>query len=169
MTGDPRRATRSLLWTGVVLGMGVVGTLDEVVLHQLLQWHNFYVHTTEYWRIFSDGIFHVVASGLLFLGAMRLWGQRRLISSSGDGRALAAGILIGMGGFNLYDGTIQHKVLQLHPVREGVENQLPYDLAFNAVAVALLVAGWLLWRGVRSREAGPPQSTEAHARTGAAS
>ena len=143
---ESRQATRSLLQTGLILGVGVVGTLDEVVLHQLLQWHNFYVHTTQYWRTASDGLFHVVASALLFGGAMRLWTGRRLISASGDGRALTAGILLGMGGFNLYDGTIQHKLLQLHPVREGAVDILPYDVAFNAVAVVLLAAGWLVWR-----------------------
>lgn len=139
---------RSILVTGLILGVGLVGTLDEVVLHQLLQWHNLYVHTTQFWRLFVDGVFHAVMSGLLFLGAMRLWADRRRIGRAPDGRALAAGVLLGMGGFNLYDGTVQHKLLQLHPVREGVENILPYDLAFNGVALALLLAGWLLWRGV---------------------
>ena len=147
---------RSLLRTGLILGVGAVGTLDEVVLHQWLQWHNFYVHTTEYWRIFSDGVFHAFAAGLLFVGAIRLWAMRGRIGPADDGRALAAGILLGMGGVNLYDGTIQHKLLQLHPVREGVDNILPYDLAYNAIAIAVLVAGWLLWRSVRSGEAGGP-------------
>jgi len=36
----------------------------------------------------------------------------------GDGRALASGMLMGISGFNLYDGAIQHKLLRLHPVRE---------------------------------------------------
>ncbi len=147
-----RAAIRALLWTGVILGVGVVGTLDEVVLHQLLQWHNLYVHTTQYWRTFIDGIFHFVMASLLFLGALRLWAQRALVHSVADARPLVAGILLGMGGFNLYDGTIQHKVLQLHPVREGVENILPYDLAFNGAAIALLAGGWVLWRRV-SRDA----------------
>ena len=147
----PRRRddrARQLLTTGVILGIGLVGSLDEIVLHQLLQWHNFYVHTSQYWRTFIDGLFHLATATLLFLGAMRLWAQRRLLATLREGRALAAGILLGMGGFNLYDGTIQHKLLQLHPVREGVENLLPYDLAFNGVASALLLIGWLLWRGV---------------------
>jgi uncharacterized membrane protein len=143
---DSHRPTRALFRTGLILGVGVVGTLDEVVLHQLLQWHNFYVHATEFWRIASDGLFHAVTSGLLFLGAMRLWAQRRLLSVSGDGRTLVAGILFGMGGFNLYDGTIQHKLLQFHPVREGVTDILRYDLAFNGLALALLLAGWLVSR-----------------------
>lgn len=142
--GAPAR--RSLLRIGVLLGMGVIGTLDEVVLHQLLQWHNFYVHTTSYWRIVSDGIFHLVSSALLVIGALMLWARGYEFRAPGEGRALLAGVLIGMGGFNLYDGIIQHKILQLHPVREGVPNILLYDLVFNGIAVALLAAGWWLWR-----------------------
>jgi uncharacterized membrane protein len=148
-----RGANRALLWTGVMLGIGLVGSLDEIVLHQLLQWHNFYVHTDAHWRIVSDGLFHTFTTALLFAGAWRLWSQRGLIARVGRGRALAAGILFGMGGFNLFDGIVNHKLLQIHPVREGVENLLPYDLVYNAIALALLVAGWLVWRNVRSDQA----------------
>ncbi len=145
----PGREAGTLRWIGVILGVGVIGTLDQVVLHEMLQWHHFYVHTTLDWRLFIDGIFHAVTAGLLLLGALLLWLRRHRISRAGaTGRARGVGILRGMGGFNLYDGTVQHKLLQLHPVREGVDNIWPYDLAFNGVAVLLLVAGWLLWRGV---------------------
>jgi uncharacterized membrane protein len=151
LTDAPRsldQRVRTLLITGVILGIGLVGTLDEIVLHQLLQWHNLYVHTTEYWRIFIDGLFHAFSSAMLFAGAMRLWSGRRSISSVSSARPLVAGILYGMGGFNLYDGIVQHKLMQLHPVREGIENQLPYDLTFNGIALLLLIAGWLVWRSV---------------------
>jgi uncharacterized membrane protein len=144
------RAARSLLWTGVLLGVGVVGTLDQVLLHELLQWHTLYVHTDRFWRTFIDGLFHLATAGLLLFGAMRLWRRQELRAARWAGRTLAAGVLLGMGGFNLYDGTVDHKILQLHPVREGVADQLPYDLAFIAVAVLLLVAGWLVWRSTRS-------------------
>ena len=153
-----RGPTRTLLWIGVILGIGIVGTLDEVVLHQLLQWHNLYVHTTQFWRIVSDGIFHLLTGGLLLLGALLLWRKRHQLDPLEDGRPLLAGILFGMGGFNLYDGTIQHKILQLHPVREGVENILPYDLVFNGLSLALLIIGWVVWRSIPSRADGaaPP-------------
>ena len=39
---------------------------------------------------------------------------------------------------------------KLHPVREGVPNLLPYDLAFNAIALVLLLLGWWLWRSLRT-------------------
>jgi uncharacterized membrane protein len=147
---EDRRATRSLLWTGVILGVGVIGALDEIVLHQLLQWHNFYVHTTQFWRIFSDGVFHLASSALLLFGAFRLWRDRRLLSEVGSARALVAGVFLGMGAFNLYDGTVQHKLLRLHPVREDVANQLPYDVGFIGIAALLLATGWYLWRGVQA-------------------
>jgi uncharacterized membrane protein len=146
---DTAEQARTLRRIGLVLGVGVAGTLDEVVFHQLLQWHNFYVHTTERWRIVSDGLFHLFSAAMLYLGALLLWRARERIASFRDARALLAGTLIGAGAFNLYDGTIQHKLLQLHPVREGVANLLPYDLAWNLAALVVLGAGWAMWRGVR--------------------
>ncbi len=140
---------RRILWTGVLLGVGVVGTLDEVVFHQLLQWHFFYVHTDDFWRIFSDGMFHIFTSAALVLGALRLWRGRGGERTRAASLVFGAGLLFGGGGFNLFDGTVNHKILRIHPVRLGVENPLPYDLAWNGVSVALLVVGWWLWR--RSR------------------
>jgi uncharacterized membrane protein len=131
---------------GVAFGIGLAGTLDEIMFHQLLQWHNFYVHTTEYWRIVSDGLLHLFSSLLLSLAAMMLWVNRRRIAHVTGARNLLAGTLAGAGGFNLYDGIINHKILQLHPVREGVQNILPYDIAWNGTALAILAVGVWLWR-----------------------
>jgi uncharacterized membrane protein len=135
----------SLLITSLLLGIGLMGAMDTILFHQFLQWHNFYIHTDQYWRIVSDGFIHTVTTTLLFVGAIRLWRHRRLLVRTGPYQ-LAGAILLGMGGFQLYDGTINHMVLQLHPVREGVANQLPYDFAWNATALALLVVGWIIWR-----------------------
>lgn len=142
---------RSLLLTGVLLGIGIVGTLDEVIFHQLLQWHNFYVHATQRWRLISDGLFHIFSSALLVISAIRLWRDRHRQPIPNEGRTLAAGILLGGGGFNLYDGTIQHKLLNLHPIREGVTNILPYDLLWNGAALLIVLAGWLIWRTIQPR------------------
>ena len=35
----PGNRAQGLFWPGVLTGMGIAGTLDEVVLHQLLAWH----------------------------------------------------------------------------------------------------------------------------------
>jgi len=39
---------------------------------------------------------------------------RSALSALGSGMPLVAGVLMGVGGFNLYDGTVQHKLLDLH-------------------------------------------------------
>jgi len=142
-------AARSLLRTGVILGVGLAGTLDEVIFHQVLQWHNFYVHVEESGRIVSDGLLHLVSSAFLMAGALRLWRQRHALSALGSGMPLVAGVLMGVGGFNLYDGTVQHKLLDLHQVREGIANPLPYDIAWNLTALGVLLAGVWLWRRER--------------------
>ncbi len=74
----------------------------------------------------------------------------RTAAGNGRVRRFWAGTLLGLGGFNLFDGTVQHKVLRLHQVRPAAENWLPYDLAFGGRAVVALVVGLLLLRGTRS-------------------
>lgn len=141
-----RKLRRRTAGIGFVLGVGVIGTLDGVVVHELLQWHRFYVDTTQFWRVFIDGLFHLFSAAFLLAGAVMLWRQRRALTGFNGGAFLGAGPLLGMGAFNLYDGVVQHKVLRLHPVRVGAENILLYDLAWNGAALLLLVWGWWLYR-----------------------
>jgi uncharacterized membrane protein len=68
--------TRILLRIAPVLGVGIAGTLDKVILHEWLQWHHFYVHTTLEWRIFIDGFFHIASAALILIGAVMLWMRR---------------------------------------------------------------------------------------------
>lgn len=147
---EQQQARVSLRTTGIVLGIGIVGTLDEVVFHQILRWHNFYVHASWTVRSLSDGVFHFVTFLMLLYAAWRIWRQPRFGTSSLEASILGAGILIGMGGFNLYDGIIHHKLLQLHPVREGVASLLVYDLIWNGVALLLLLTGWWWWRRIQA-------------------
>ena len=60
-------------------------------------------------------------------------------------RRWAGAVLVGWGGFQLYDGIVQHKLLGLHQVRYDVE-LLPYDLTWNGAAVLGLVA-WAYFTG----------------------
>jgi uncharacterized membrane protein len=147
VVGLTARERRSLFWPGVLTGIGLAGTLDEVVLHQLLGWHHFYDRSTPTAGLVSDGLFHLFSTAVLVIGIIQLVERRR--SSPDPPRLALAGILLGAGGFNLYDGTIQHKLLGLHQVRAGVPDNLPYDLAFLSVAAALALAGALLLRQVR--------------------
>ena len=142
------RARSSPFWPGVLVGIGVAGTLDEVVLHQLLGWHHFYDRSTTSVGLLSDGLFHLFSTAVLVVGVIQLVERRR--TSPDPPRLALAGILLGAGGFNLYDGTIQHKLLGLHQVRANAPNTLPYDLAFLALAAAVALAGAALLR--RSRQ-----------------
>lgn len=147
-TAVPEQAAtmRLVFRTGALLGIGLVGSADEILFHQLLQWHNFYVHGSDYWRIASDGLFHLLTTAVLFLAAARLWSRRRQFSTFMNSRLFWSGVFMGGGGFQLFDGTVNHKVLRLHPVREGAENILPYDVGWLVSGLFLLYCGWLLWR-----------------------
>ncbi|MFC0676750.1 DUF2243 domain-containing protein [Lysobacter korlensis] len=129
----------------LVIGIGLMAAVDEIIFHQLLAWHHFYDRSTPTVALFTDGLLHAaelvaVVSGFFLYADVRRDGPI-------DRRAAWSGLLIGAGGFQLFDGLIDHKVLRVHQVRYGVDNLLMYDLAWNAAGVALLLIGLWLWRG----------------------
>ena len=145
--------SRSLLWPAVLVGIGVAGSLDEIVLHQLLRWHHLYDRGSQAAGLIADGIFHLASTAALVVGLVLL--VQRWRTAPGPLRQAVAGILVGAGGFNLYDGLIQHKLLGLHQVRAGAPNNLPYDLVFIGLAAVTLLAGLLLLRATGSPSAAP--------------
>jgi uncharacterized membrane protein len=134
----------------MLVGIGVAGFVDETVFHQLLHWHHFYDRSTPAWGLVSDGIFHAgswfsIVIGLVLLADLRrrgAWARRRWWG----------GVLLGLGAFQLYDGTIQHKLLRLHQIRYHV-GLAPYDWTWNVLAAVMVVAGLVLWRRARARAA----------------
>jgi uncharacterized membrane protein len=126
------------LWSGVLLGVGVAAFVDETVFHQLLHWHHFYDRSTSDIGLVSDGIFHAFG-WFATVAALFLFADLRRKRTLDRGR-WAGGLLLGAGLFQLYDGTVQHKVLGLHQIRYDVD-LLPYDVAWNVVAILLAVAG----------------------------
>lgn len=134
-------ARRSLLATALI-GIGLMAAIDEVVFHQVLAWHHFFDRSTPAIGLLSDGLLH--AGGLLLLVAGFF-----LFADLRQRRALApdwawAGLLLGLGGFQLFDGIVDHKVLRVHQVRYDVANLLLYDLAWIASGLVLLAVGILL-------------------------
>lgn len=151
-------AKRSLLASGIMVGIGIMGFLDESILHQLLQWHSFYWATDQHGRILSDGLFHVFSTIILLWGGFRLW-QTPPAWLYGSQKSVAAAILIGMGAFNSYDGIVQHLILHVHLVNEHVcpnvnaDNSItscpadiPFEVAFTGMGLALLIVGIIWWR-----------------------
>jgi uncharacterized membrane protein len=139
------------MWVCALIGAGLMAAVDEIVFHQLLGWHHFYDRSTSEVALLSDGLLHaaelvVLVAGFFLFADLR----RRHELARGSARA---GLLLGMGGFQLWDGVVDHKLLRVHQVRYGVDT-LPYDLAWNGGAVVLLLVGAAL--AVRSRAEGEP-------------
>ncbi|MCZ9341606.1 DUF2243 domain-containing protein, partial [Streptomyces sp. TRM76130] len=74
--------------------------------------------------------------------------RRRDALSPAHGRA---GLLLGLGAFQLFDGIVDHKLLRLHQIRYGVD-VTPYDWAWNLAGLVLLLAGG--WCAVRAGRRG---------------
>lgn len=136
----PKYTSRNL-WSGVMFGIGLVAFFDEAVFHQLLHWHHFYDKSTTAIGLVSDGFFHALSwfatvGSLFMLADLRRRGGWLPIRWAG-------GILLGAGGFQLYDGTIQHKLMRLHQIRYGV-NILPYDTVWYITSVLMIIIGIVL-------------------------
>lgn len=144
------------LWSGIMFGVGLVAFLDEAVFHQLLHWHHFYDKSTTAVGLVSDGIFHAF-SWFATVGALYMVADLRRRKAFIFKRWLG-GVLLGAGVFNFYDGTVQHKLMRLHQIRYDVDI-LPYDMAWNIIAICLLMIGiaLLVQSGRESNQAGVNQ------------
>jgi uncharacterized membrane protein len=151
----PRRTP--LVAAGILLGAGLGGFVDGIVLHQILQWHNMLsgqlppdtlvrAKVNMYW----DGLFHAAVWVLTASGLAMLWAATGRADVPHSGRTLAGGLLLGWGLFNVVEGIIDHELLGLHHVYEYTPNHLPADLGFLAFGLALLLVGGALVRAGRA-------------------
>ena len=147
------RPDRQLLLSGLLLGVGTAAFVDEVVFHQLLRWHHFVDASTTAVGLVSDGVFHAVGWFAAVGGVFVLADLRRRAPGPVRWARWWGGVLVGLGAFQLWDGTVQHKLLRLHQIRYEVD-LLPYDATWIAVAVALLAAGVVLLRRTRTSRVG---------------
>lgn len=142
------------LWAGVLFGLGFVAFMDETVFHQLLHWHKFYDKSTVALGLVSDGLFHAF-SWFATVGALYLVADLRRRDALWH-KVFWGGKLIGGGAFQLYDGTIQHKVMRIHQIRYDVDI-VPYDVVWNGSAVVMIAAGLLLLRSANQDACGTRQ------------
>ena len=132
---------------GVFLGIGIMAAVDEIIFHQLLAWHHFYDQATPVIGLLSDGLLHALELLLLVGGFFLLLEQRRF--KLANSTLAWGGFFLGAGGFQLFDGLINHKVLRLHQIRYNVD-VLPYDIAWNVGASILILIGvWMLLKRKR--------------------
>jgi len=145
----------------ILLGLGLGGFVDGIVLHQILQWHHMLTSTGDHpmttvagleTNTLVDGFFHVATWLLVAAGttlAVRAWQQGRLAP---PWRLHVGLMLAGWGAFNLVEGLIDHQLLGIHHVRDDLGGPLGWDLAFLASGVLLLAAGAALARSARPPE-----------------
>jgi uncharacterized membrane protein len=154
----------SLLRAGIVLGLGLGGFLDGIVLHQILGWHHL-VCTTETCQPVSiedlqrqtqqDGFFHLATWTLTAAGVVLLFrAGREKPQPEGAGRIFSGALLVGWGVFNFVEGLIDHQLLGIHHVRPGHPLSFLYDMLFLASGLALASAG--LWLARSARTPRPP-------------
>jgi uncharacterized membrane protein len=136
---------------GILLGVGLGGFVDGIVLHQILQWHHMLTSEGDYpantvagleTNTLWDGLFHAVTWVAVAAGLWILW--RR--ASAADGRALVGWMLVGWGGFNLVEGLVDHQLLGIHHVRDDLGGPLGWDLGFLTFGALLVLAGRALAR-----------------------
>lgn len=136
-----------LIRATAVIGIGLMAAVDEIVFHQLLAWHHFYDRATPAVGLLTDGLLHAAELVAIVAGFFMYADVRR--RGPVDRRAAWAGFFLGAGGFQLFDGLVDHKILRVHQIRYGVEELWRYDLAWNLAGMALLVVGGLLLRQLR--------------------
>jgi uncharacterized membrane protein len=140
----------------ILLGVGLGGFVDGILLHQILQWHHMVssagwppdnLHNLQV-NTLADGLFHAGAWLCVLAGLLDLWRMVRRPHPPWRWRRLLGGLLLGFGGFNLVEGLIDHQLLGLHHVNETAppERWLLWDLCFLAWGLALAAGGWGLLR-----------------------
>ncbi len=145
-------AIRKFRLPATLLGVGLGGFFDGIVLHQILQWHhmvsdvyppdglpNLRLNTT------LDGFFHAVTWLVTVLGAVLVWRRMSETHARPAGRVLLGGLLAGWGSFNIVEGLIDHQILGIHHVRPGPD-ELLYDIGFLIWGAVMLVIGAYLLR-----------------------
>jgi uncharacterized membrane protein len=138
---------------GILLGIGLGGFIDGIVLHQILQWHHMLtsagyppdsVRNLTINTLF-DGLFHAVTWVATAVGLFLLHRAVRR-GFAWSGYRLLGGMAIGWGAFNLVEGVVDHHLLGLHHVKENAPNPLLWDLGFLALGAVLVLVGVALSR-----------------------
>jgi uncharacterized membrane protein len=146
-TADPPKAPAFLM------GLGLGGFIDGIVLHQILQWHHMLTDTGDHPsttvagledNTLADGFFHLatwffVATAMLLM--VRAWQRGELAP---PWRIHFGMLLAGWGVFNLVEGVVDHQLLGIHHVRDDLGAPLGWDLAFLASGIVLIAAGIVL-------------------------
>jgi uncharacterized membrane protein len=149
------KSSRGFVASGVLLGFGLGGFFDGILLHQILQWHHLLSSLEAEsglglrGQVMADGLFHAVMYLITAVGLCLLWQARSGLDGRGADRALIALMLIGFGLWHVVDAVLSHWLLGIHRIRMDTDNPLAWDLIWLVVfGLAPLALGrWLHRRG----------------------
>ncbi|HEU0034978.1 MAG TPA: DUF2243 domain-containing protein [Kofleriaceae bacterium] len=156
MQGTTRTRIAPLVKAALVLGVGLGGFADGILLHQILQWHQMLSSVVEpnnlvaaKYNMMWDGLFHAVTWVTTVVGVAMLFRAVRRPDVIAQSRVLVGGMVTGWGLFNFVEGLIDHQILGIHHVHPNID-QLAWDVAFLFVGgLGLIGLGVLLIRGGR--------------------
>jgi uncharacterized membrane protein len=148
--------TGALISAGILLGTGLGGFVDGIVLHQILQWHNMLSSlrpptdlVSMKYNMVWDGLFHAATWLMVVAGLARLWAAGKRSDVPWSTPTLVGSLFAGWGLFNLVEGVIDHQLLGIHHVHPG-SGQLAWDLGFLASGLLMLAGGWAAIRSGRA-------------------
>lgn len=144
---------KSFKVAGFLLGFGLGGFIDAIVLHMLLQWHHLVSSRVPMntlaglqRNVVWDGVLSAAMWLVTVTGLGVLWRsvqQTPIVPLTTS--AFVGWILIGWGGFQIFDSIFFHALLGLHHIRH-VPNFMVYDLGFFLIGIGLLGVGYLMAR-----------------------
>ena len=154
--------TSRLAVSGLVLGIGLGGFIDGIVLHQILQWHHMLTDHGRYATFpaisvpdlednsVADGLFHATTWACCAIGIALLWRALNGFRHPLSARPFVGLLLTGWGLFNLIEGVVDHHLLTIHHVRDDVADPLPWDVAFLVLGLILVLVGWRIYSSART-------------------
>ena len=136
-------ATRITRRAGLMLGVGLGGFVDGIMLHQIINWHNMGSAvapptTMEAMRqnMVWDGWFHAAVWLLTLTGVFWLLNDARRGAALPGTKAFTGLLILGWGLFNLVEGVVDHHLLGLHHVRDLPVHVPLYDWLFLGIGGA---------------------------------
>nr|WP_255438322.1 DUF2243 domain-containing protein [Brevibacillus sp. AG162] len=129
-----------------LFGVGIIGMLDGIIFHQILQWHSVDMYGDRHHQIMSDGFFHLFVTVIIFISGILLWKSNPV----GTAYYFWSSFFLGAGTFNLMEGIVNHHLLQIHHVKPG-PSQFLFDIYYDLFALLLIGIGWLLYRRTKSK------------------
>jgi uncharacterized membrane protein len=146
---------------GILLGLGLGGFFDGILLHQVLQWHHMFTSAgypandlgNLEFNVMWDGLFHASTYVFTASGLALLWRHARRPHRPWAARLLWGSMLLGFGTFNVVEGLVDHHLLGIHHVNETVpaSQWIYWDVGFLVWGAAMVVIGWWLLRSGRRR------------------